>query len=168
MTGSRKRMTRGSPSRASRSLASAAVNCRSISLSVTWTACTRRSCCATDWECNRFPCRRAARCTTARFPGIRSGSAAAVKAAGDPSWRSAAGFAVYPVVEDEERQPEDGEGMLGPQFAVVDVDVELFGEAADRQHGELRSPQTRPRAATWLTDSPACPQARKTGRMLIR
>src|SRR5690348_5235516 len=47
------------------------------------------------------------------------------------------GFAMYPVVEDEERQPEDGEGMLGPQFAVLDVDVEPFGEAVDRQHREL-------------------------------
>src|SRR5205814_5989471 len=28
-------------------------------------------------------------------------------------------------------------GVLGPQFAVVDVDVELFGEAVDFQHGEV-------------------------------
>jgi hypothetical protein len=48
-------------------------------------------------------------------------------------WR----FAVYPVVEDEERQSEDGESMLGPQFAVLDVDVQLFGEAADRKHREF-------------------------------
>src|SRR5215813_3967479 len=46
-------------------------------------------------------------------------------------------FAVYPVVEDEKRQPENGECMLGPQFTVLDVDVEPLGEAVDRQHGEL-------------------------------
>ena len=49
----------------------------------------------------------------------------------------ASGLAVYPVVEDEEGQPEDEESMFGPQFAVLDVDVELFGEALDRQHREF-------------------------------
>ena len=42
---------------------------------------------------------------------------------------------MHPVVEDEEGQPEDGEGVLGPQLAVAHVDVELLGEAADGQHG---------------------------------
>jgi hypothetical protein len=36
-------------------------------------------------------------------------------------------------VEDEEREPEDPEGVLGAQFIVLDVDVELFGEAMDGQ-----------------------------------
>src|SRR5215470_11540030 len=56
---------------------------------------------------------------------------------GDVSRGGAGRFAVYPVVEDEKRQPEDRESVLGPQFAVVDVDIELFGEAVDRQHREL-------------------------------
>ena len=42
-------------------------------------------------------------------------------------------------MEDEEGQPEDGEGVLGAQVAVVQVDVELFGEAVDREHGEIFS-----------------------------
>src|SRR5262249_14363032 len=49
----------------------------------------------------------------------------------------AGGLAADQVVEDEEGQPEDGEGVLGPQLAVVCVDVELFGEALDRQHREV-------------------------------
>src|SRR5215467_9806980 len=60
-------------------------------------------------------------------------------AAGDLSCGGAGGFAVYPVMEDEERQPEDRESVLGPQFAVLDVDVELFGEPVDRQHRDLPS-----------------------------
>src|SRR5829696_8650690 len=40
-------------------------------------------------------------------------------------------------MEDEERQPEDPKGMLGAQLVVLDVYVELFGEAMDRQGGEL-------------------------------
>jgi hypothetical protein len=48
------------------------------------------------------------------------------------SCRGAGGFAVHPVLEDEEGQPEDEEGVLGSQFVVLHVDVELFGEAADR------------------------------------
>ena len=37
------------------------------------------------------------------------------------------------VVEDEERQPEDPEGVLGAQFVALDAHVELFGEAVDRK-----------------------------------
>src|SRR6516164_4654645 len=59
------------------------------------------------------------------------------RTAGARSGGGAGGLAVYPVVEHEERQPEDREGVLGAQFAVLDVDVELFGEAADGQYGEL-------------------------------
>jgi hypothetical protein len=40
-------------------------------------------------------------------------------------------------VQDQEGQPEHGKGVLGPQFAVFGVDVELLGEAADRQRGEV-------------------------------
>ena len=40
-------------------------------------------------------------------------------------------------MEDEERQPEHPEGVLGPQLAVVDVHVELLGEAVHRKGGEL-------------------------------
>jgi hypothetical protein len=40
-------------------------------------------------------------------------------------------------VEDEERQSEYGESMLGPQLAVLDVDVKLLGEAVDGQHREV-------------------------------
>ena len=40
-------------------------------------------------------------------------------------------------MEDEERQPEDPEGVLGAQLVVLDVHVELFGEAMDRQSREL-------------------------------
>ncbi len=43
------------------------------------------------------------------------------------------GLGVDAVVEDEERQPEDPEGVLGPQLVVLDVDVELLGEAVHRQ-----------------------------------
>ena len=32
-------------------------------------------------------------------------------------------------MEDEEREAEDPEGVLGAQFVVFDVDVELLGEA---------------------------------------
>ena len=46
-------------------------------------------------------------------------------------------FGVDAVVEDEEREPEDPEGVLGAQFVVLDVHVELFGEAMDRQGREL-------------------------------
>ena len=44
---------------------------------------------------------------------------------------------MHPVVQDEEGQPEDGKGVLGSQFVVLQVDVELFGEAVDRQHREI-------------------------------
>ena len=47
------------------------------------------------------------------------------------------GLGVDAVVEDEEREPEDPEGVLGAQLVVLDVDVELFGEAMDRQGREL-------------------------------
>jgi hypothetical protein len=40
-------------------------------------------------------------------------------------------------MQDEEGQPEDGEGVLGSQLAVLHVDVELFGEAMDGQHREI-------------------------------
>jgi hypothetical protein len=46
-------------------------------------------------------------------------------------------FAVHAVVEQQEREPEDPEGMLGPQFVVLDVDVELLGEALHRQRRQL-------------------------------
>ena len=45
-------------------------------------------------------------------------------------------FEVDAVVEDEQRQPEDPEGVLGAQFVVLDVYVELFGEAMDREGRE--------------------------------
>src|SRR5262249_53161073 len=70
-------------------------------------------------------------------PRIKPGNPSRGPVASAPSSRGACGLAVHPVVEHEERQPEDGESMLGPQFAVLDIDVELFGEALDRQHGEL-------------------------------
>src|SRR5262245_9800218 len=41
------------------------------------------------------------------------------------------------VVEDEERQAEDRERVLGSQLAVLDVDVELLGEPADLEGREL-------------------------------
>ena len=44
---------------------------------------------------------------------------------------------MHPVIQDEEGQSEDGEGVLDSQFAVLHVDVKLFGEAVDRQHREL-------------------------------
>ena len=47
------------------------------------------------------------------------------------------GLGVDAVMEDEERQPEDPEGVLGAQLVVLDVHVELFGEAVDRQRREL-------------------------------
>ena len=47
------------------------------------------------------------------------------------------GLGVDAVMEDEEGQPEDPEGVLGAQFVVVDVYVELFGEAMDRECGQL-------------------------------
>src|SRR5262249_61956558 len=71
------------------------------------------------------------------WPHIKPGNPSRGPVASAPSSRGACGLAVHPVVEHEERQPEDGESMLGPQFAVLDIDVELFGEALDRQHGEL-------------------------------
>jgi hypothetical protein len=40
------------------------------------------------------------------------------------------GLSVHPVVEHEERDPEDPEGVLGPQFVISHVDVELLREAA--------------------------------------
>jgi hypothetical protein len=45
---------------------------------------------------------------------------------------------VQAVVEHQERQAKDPEGMLGPQLVVVvEVDVELLGEARHAQGGEL-------------------------------
>src|SRR4030095_8002393 len=44
---------------------------------------------------------------------------------------SARGLGTDAVVQDQERQPEDPEGMLGPELVVADVDVELLGEAMD-------------------------------------
>src|SRR6266545_1171007 len=46
-------------------------------------------------------------------------------------------FAVQAVVEHQEGKPEDPERMLGPQFVVLDVDVELLGEAVNRQCSQL-------------------------------
>ncbi len=44
-------------------------------------------------------------------------------------------------MEDQDREPEDPERVLGPQLTavdvVVDVDVELLGEALDGQGGEV-------------------------------
>ena len=44
---------------------------------------------------------------------------------------------MYPVVEHEKWQAEDGEGVRGVQLVIVDVDVELLGEAVDGQCGEV-------------------------------
>ena len=41
------------------------------------------------------------------------------------------------VVEDQEREAEHAERVLGPELPVVDVDVELLGEAMDGQRGQL-------------------------------
>ena len=44
---------------------------------------------------------------------------------------------MHPVVQDQEREAEDGKSVVGPQFAVLHVDVELLRETADRQHREV-------------------------------
>ena len=41
-------------------------------------------------------------------------------------------------MQHQEREAEHPEGVLGPQLAVLDVHVELLGEAVHRQRGELR------------------------------
>ena len=53
-----------------------------------------------------------------------------------------------PVVQHQERKPEDPEGVLGPQLAVVDVDVELLGEAVHGQRGELAGCRGRCRSGS--------------------
>src|SRR5215211_6824628 len=48
------------------------------------------------------------------------------------------GLAMDAVVEDEEREPEDRERVLGPQLpSLVEEDVELLGEAVDNQGRQL-------------------------------
>ncbi|MBV9450592.1 MAG: methyltransferase domain-containing protein [Streptosporangiaceae bacterium] len=46
------------------------------------------------------------------------------------------GFAVHPVMQDQEREAEYPECVLGPQFAIGHVHVEPLGEAAHRGGGE--------------------------------
>jgi len=40
-------------------------------------------------------------------------------------------------VQHEEWEPEDRERVVGPQVAILDVDVELFGEAMNLERREL-------------------------------
>src|SRR3954471_9183357 len=56
---------------------------------------------------------------------------------GTGSLRSVGGLAGDPVVQGQERDAEDPERMLGAQLAALDEDVELLGEAGDRQRGQL-------------------------------
>src|SRR4249919_1203986 len=117
---------------------------------VTWCPC------ATSWGSSCCPMAPAAPATKTRMmppcpvpPAplraartLRRGTAPArdIRAASAPAAVTGGrrgGLAVYPVVQDEERQPEHGEGVLGPQLAVFGVDVKLLGEAVDRQHREF-------------------------------
>src|SRR6266566_560011 len=117
---------------------------------VTWSPC------ATSWGSSCCPMAPAAPATKTRMmpplsvvPGplraartLRRGTASArdirpASARAAATSRRRGGLAAYPVVQDEERQPEDGEGVLGPQLAVAGVDVKLLGEAVHRQHREI-------------------------------
>jgi hypothetical protein len=67
-------------------------------------------------------------CTSASFVG-RSGRQ---RHHSDQGLRqSPLGLRSDAVVEDEERQAEQGEGVLGAHVARVDVDLELFAESVD-------------------------------------
>jgi hypothetical protein len=55
---------------------------------------------------------------------------------GEAGGAAPGGLAAHPVVQDQEGQPEDGKGVLSLQFAVLGVDVELLGEAVNRQRRE--------------------------------